>query len=189
MCRYYYSKYTRLTGYSNDRYIIIKFTSFAGIEVFVLKQSQPKDRPTWMPRVARWCLSGASKLLLAYSRVLGRPSFLQDTTLHSHNSTHTTQHGTSLYGHNSIPHNFKRPQLDTAQLNTPQLDTPQFDTPQPYTTTTLHRSHGRTVEATIQGRPSFLQVTTLHRHNSTHTTLHGPFLHTHNSMRHNSTPP
>ena len=41
----------------------------------------------------------------------------------------------------------------------------------------------------LLGRPSFLQVTTLHRHNSTHTTLHGPFLHSHNSIRHNSTPP
>ena len=41
----------------------------------------------------------------------------------------------------------------------------------------------------FSGRPSFLQVTTLHRHNSTHTTLHGPFLHIHNSTRHNSTPP
>ena len=60
----------------------------------------------------------------------GRQSFLQDTILHSHNSTHTTQHGTSLYGHNSTPHNFKHPQIDTAQLNTPQLDTPQFDTSQ-----------------------------------------------------------
>ena len=66
------------------------------------------------------------------------PSFLQDTILHSHNSTHITKHGTSLYGHNSTPHNFKHPQLDTAQLNTPQLDMPQFgtsqlDTPQLYT--------------------------------------------------------
>ena len=47
-----------------------------------------------------------------------------------YNSTHTTQHGTSLYGHNSTPHNSKRPQFDTAQLNIPQLDTPQFDTSQ-----------------------------------------------------------
>ena len=60
-----------------------------------------------------------------------------------YNSTHATQHSTSLYGHNSTPHNFKRPQLDTAQLNTPQLDTPQFDTSQLdttqlYTPTILH---------------------------------------------------
>ena len=80
----------------------------------------------------------------------GRPSFLQDTTLHSHNSTHTTQHGTSLYGHNSTPHNFKRPQLVTAQLDMPRFDTSQLDTTQLYTTTTRHRPHGRTVEATIQ---------------------------------------
>ena len=85
----------------------------------------------------------------------GRPSFLQGTTLHSHNYTHTTQHGTSVYGHNSTPHNSKRPQLDRAQLNTPQLNTPQFDTSQLDTTqlytattrhsTTLHRLHGRMV--------------------------------------------
>ena len=43
------------------------------------------------------------------------------------------------------------------------------------------------VKVEKKGRPSFLQVTTLHSHNSTHTTLHGPFLHTHNSIRHNST--
>ena len=79
---------------------------------------------------------------------VGRPSFLQDTTLHSHNSTHTTQHGTTPYVHNSTPHNSTRPQLDTAQLNAPQLDTPEFNTPpfdtsqldttQFYTTTTQH---------------------------------------------------
>ena len=85
--------------------------------------------------------------------ILGRPSFLQDTTLHIHNSTHTTQHGTTLYGHNSTPHNATRSQLDIAQLNTPQLDTPWFDTShldttQLYTTTTRH-------------------TTTLHGHNST----------------------
>ena len=100
----------------------------------------------------------------------GRPSFLQVTTLHSHNFTHSTQHGTTQYGHNSTPHNSTRTQLDTAQLNTPQLDTPQFvtsqldttqlytatlDTPQLYTATTrhattVHRPHGRKVEATIE---------------------------------------
>ena len=41
--------------------------------------------------------------------------------------------------------------------------------------------------ATLQGTPSFLQDTTLHSHNSIHTTLHGPILHTRNSVRHNST--
>ena len=181
----------------------------------------------------------------------GRPSFLQVTTLHSHNSTHISQHGTTLYGHNSTPHNSThhnsaRPRLDTSQLYTDhmavrlkllesserseqryrsyfyffvgeltgrrfyriqlytviilhtQLNTahlyiattrhrttlnvhnsiqhnstrhnsthhnstrhnstrhnstrPQLDTPQPYTATTRHRSHGRTVETTIQSR-------------------------------------
>ena len=61
-------------------------------------------------------------------RRIGRPSFLQVTTLHSHNSTHITQHGTTLYDHNSTPHNSTRPQLDTSQFDTSQLDT----------TTTLH---------------------------------------------------
>ena len=97
--------------------------------------------------------------------LIGKPLFLQVTTLHSHNSTHITQHGTTLYGHTSTPHNSTRPQLDTAQLNTPQLDTSQFDTaqldttqldtPQLYTATTqhaitVHRPHGRKVEATIE---------------------------------------
>ena len=102
--------------------------------------------------------------------VFGRPSFLQNTTLHSHNSTHTTQHGTTLYGHNSIPHNSTRPWLDTAQINMPQLDTVQLDMPQLDTATTghgttrhvktrhgtirhaktLHRQHSRKVEAIIE---------------------------------------
>ena len=38
----------------------------------------------------------------------GRPSFLQDTSLHSHNSTHKTQHGKTLCGHNSTLHNSTR---------------------------------------------------------------------------------
>ena len=48
-----------------------------------------------------------------------------------YNSTHTTQQGTSLYGHNSIPHNSKRPQLDTAHLNTPQFDTTHHNAARP----------------------------------------------------------
>ena len=35
-----------------------------------------------------------------------------------YNSTHTTQHSTTLYGQNSTPHNSTRPQLDTSQLYT-----------------------------------------------------------------------
>ena len=54
-------------------------------------------------------------------RFVGRPSFLQVTTLHRHNSTHTT-----LY--NSIRHNSTPPQFNTQQLDTLQFDTKHFDT-------------------------------------------------------------
>ena len=103
-------------------------------------------------RAKAWVFVPAVRLALLHPSY-GRPSFLQDTILHMHNSTHLTQHGTSLYGHKSTPHIFKHSQLDTAQLNTPQLDMPQFgtsqlDTTQLYKTTTRH-------------------TTTLHGHNST----------------------
>ena len=39
----------------------------------------------------------------------------------------------------------------------------------------------------VYGRPSFLQDPTPRSHNSSHTTLHGPILHTHSFIRHNST--
>ena len=58
----------------------------------------------------------------------GRPSFLQDTTLHRHNSTHTTLHGPFLHTHNSIRHSSTPPQFDTQQLDTSQFDTKHFDT-------------------------------------------------------------
>ena len=67
-------------------------------------------------------------MVTALTAIVGRPLFLHDTTLHSQNSAHTTQHGITLYGHNSTLHNSIGPQLDTAQLNTPQLDTTQLYT-------------------------------------------------------------
>ena len=97
------------------------------------------------------------------TRLYGRPSFLQVTTLHSHNSTHTTRHDTILYGHNSTSHNSTRPQLDTAQLDTSQFDTSQLDTTQLYTTQLYTTQLYTTQLDTTTTR----HTTTLHGHNST----------------------
>ena len=96
---------------------------------------------------------GIKNIFLAFA--LGRPSFLQDTTLHSHNSPHTTLHGPILHTHNSIRHNstrhnstrnnsthhnstrnistlqFDASHLDPAKLDTTHLNTSQLDTSKP----------------------------------------------------------
>ena len=69
------------------------------------------------------------------------PSGLGQTVVFTgYNSTHTTQHGRTLYCHNSTRHNSTRPQLDTPQLYTATTRH----------ATTLHRPYGRKVEATIE---------------------------------------
>ena len=69
-CYFFFSCHSFL--YLHKSYLISWQNLFMKhFKVFVLKQSRPKGRPTCRtPRVARWCLSGASKLLLTYSRVL-----------------------------------------------------------------------------------------------------------------------
>ena len=150
----------------------------------------------------------AVRLNLLYSRAGRRFYRIQlytVITLHTQlNTAHfymaTTRHRTTLNVHNSIQHNSTRHNLtrhnSTRHNSTPHNSTrPQLDIPQFYTAstrhaTTLHRPHGRTIESTIQqGRPSFLQDTTLNSHNSIHTTQHGTFLYGHNPTPHNSKRP
>ena len=69
---------------------------------------------------------------VAIRSVKGRPSFLQDTTLHEfccvHNSTQQNSTCHNWTQHHSTCQNSTRPPLDTAQLGTSKLDTLQLYT-------------------------------------------------------------